>query len=78
MVCYISTIEKVEKKMKILAILCYVFAVIDFAGMFLGYDITGVFWSPIVAAVVGNLLMKVANKKEAEIQEEVGSSGAEE
>jgi hypothetical protein len=29
--------------------------VIDFAGMFLGYDLTGVSWSPIVAGLVASL-----------------------
>lgn len=36
---------------------CYVFAVIDFAGMFFGYDITGVYWSPMVAGFLGTLLV---------------------
>lgn len=35
---------------------CYVFAIIDFCGMFFGYDLTGVFWSPILAGLIGYLL----------------------
>jgi len=46
--------------MKVMGILCSVFAVIDFAGMYLHYDITGVSWSPAVAAVVGMVLIKSA------------------
>ncbi len=49
-----------------IALLCYVFAVVDFAGMFLGYDITGVFWSPAAAAGIGTILMKIAKKNEAQ------------
>jgi len=37
----------------ILGYLCYAFGIIDFAGMFFGYDLTGVSWSPIVAGVAG-------------------------
>ena len=44
-------------------ILCYVFAVIDFAGMFFGYDLTGVSWSPIVAGLVGSVLVGSAKVK---------------
>ena len=44
-------------------ILCYVFAVIDFAGMFLGYDLTGVSWSPIVAGLVGSVLVQFGEGK---------------
>jgi hypothetical protein len=39
---------------QLLGVLCFGFAVIDFAGMFFGYDLTGVSWSPIVAGVVGS------------------------
>ena len=39
---------------------CYIFAVIDFCGMFFGYDLTGVPWSPIVAGIIGGVLHKVA------------------
>lgn len=38
-------------------VLCYVFAVIDFAGMFFGYDLTGVSWSPMVAGFLGAVLV---------------------
>ena len=43
----------------ILGFLCIGFGVIDFAGMFFGYDLTGVSWSPIVAGVVGSALMSI-------------------
>ena len=39
--------------LKPLGIVFYVIAVADFAGMFLGYDFTGVYWSPIVFGVIG-------------------------
>jgi len=57
--------------MKILGYLCYAFGVIDFLGMFLGYDLTGVSWSPIVAACVGSLFLYFGKrKKDAENSEE--------
>jgi len=34
--------------------------------MFFGYDLTGVSWSPIVAAVVGSYFINVAQKKDAQ------------
>lgn len=44
----------------ILGLLCYAFAFIDFAlGSFLGIDITGVFWSPVAASIVGSLLYRL-------------------
>ena len=43
----------------ILGFLCIGFGVIDFAGTFFGYDLTGVSWSPIVAGVVGGALMSI-------------------
>ena len=50
--------------MELLGLLCYAFAVIDFAGMFFGYDLTGVSWSPIVAAGLGQVFMNIGNKEE--------------
>jgi hypothetical protein len=43
-----------------LSVLCEIFAVIDFAGMFLGYDLTGVPWSPLVAGGLGWLFHQLA------------------
>ena len=40
-----------------LAFLCFGFAIVDFAGMFFGYDLTGVSWSPIVAGAIGSWLI---------------------
>lgn len=45
--------------MKVLGGLCFAFALIDFAGMFFGYDLTGVSWSPVVAGLVGSFLMRL-------------------
>jgi len=39
-----------------LGVVCYGFAIVDFAGMFFGYDLTGVSWSPIAAVVLGSWL----------------------
>ncbi len=49
--------------LQFLGVLCYLFAIVDFAGMFFKYDITGVSWSPIVAVVVGSLFMNMGSKK---------------
>lgn len=48
--------------MKAIGYLCYAFGVIDFAGMFLGYDLTGVPWSPIVAGVIGSIFINYGEK----------------
>jgi len=40
----------------VMGFLCYGFAVVDFAGMFFGYDLTGVSWSPLVAGGIGSVL----------------------
>ncbi len=48
----------------VLGVLCIVFGLIDFAGMFLGYDLTGVSWSPIVAGVVGGALIQAGGGDE--------------
>ena len=46
----------------VLAYLCWAFGVIDFCGMFFGYDLTGVSWSPVVAGVIGYLFSYLGNK----------------
>jgi len=46
-----------------LSVLCWLFAIVDFAGAFLGYDITGVSWSPLVAAALGAIFAGAAGKK---------------
>ncbi len=43
--------------MVMLGYLAYLFAAIDFMGMFFGYDLTGVPWSPIVAGIIGQALI---------------------
>lgn len=42
--------------------LFYVVGIIDFAGMFFGYDFTGVRWSPIAFGFVGGLCQTAAEK----------------
>ena len=39
-----------------------VLALADFAGMFFGYDFTGVSWSPIAIGLVGSAFIGLANK----------------
>lgn len=39
-----------------------VLALVDFAGMFFGYDFTGVSWSPIAIGLVGSAFIGLANK----------------
>jgi hypothetical protein len=51
------SVKKQNTACIVLAYLCYAFAVIDFCGMFLEYDITGVPWSPIVAGVIGSVFL---------------------
>ncbi|HMN91348.1 MAG TPA: hypothetical protein PKD70_15365 [Saprospiraceae bacterium] len=46
------------KALKNFGYLLVIFALIDFAGMFFGYDLTGVDWSPIVAGLIGGFLIK--------------------
>lgn len=43
--------------------LCYGLAVIDFCGMFFGYDLTGVSWSPVAFLGVGYLFNYLAKKQ---------------
>lgn len=48
---------------RILAYLCYAFAVADVVLANTGtYDITGVVWSPLVAAALGWVFMKLHNR----------------
>lgn len=46
--------------LNVVGYLLYAVAVIDFAGMFFGYDITGVSWSPIAFGAVGGLCQGAA------------------
>jgi len=49
---------------RILAYLCYAFAVADIVLANTGiYDMTGVIWSPLVAAGLGWVFMKLHNKQ---------------
>ncbi len=50
------------KIFQILGLLCFGFATVDYAGMFFDYDLTGISWSPIVAGVIGSILMGIGNK----------------
>jgi len=49
--------------LKILGYLIIAFGVIDFAGMFFGYDLTGVSWSPIAAAIIGGVLIRIGEEQ---------------
>ena len=42
----------------------WIFAVIDFCGMFFDYDLTGVRWSPLVCSVIGSALIGIGNHSE--------------
>lgn len=48
--------------LKGIGFLLILFAVIDFMGMFFGYDLTGVSWSPIVAGGIGAALVNAAGE----------------
>ena len=50
----------------ILGYLCIGFGIIDFAGMFFGYDLTGVTWSPIAAGFLGSVLISMGGDDEGE------------
>ena len=54
----------------ILGVLCIGFVIIDFAGMFFGYDLTGVSWSPIAAIVIGSVLISIGNGAEGDDSKE--------
>ncbi len=43
----------------IFGLLCFGFAIIDYAVSFVGYDLTGVSWSPIAAGVIGSILISI-------------------
>jgi hypothetical protein len=47
----------------IIGVLCFVFGIIDFAGMFFEYDLTGTAYSPLAAALIGSFFLKLANPK---------------
>ncbi len=49
----------------VLGLMCYGFGMVDFAGMFFHYDITGVPWSPIVAGIIGSILCSFGKNKGA-------------
>jgi hypothetical protein len=48
--------------MKLLALACFVFAIVDFLSFYLvGYDITGVSWSPVAASIAGSVLLRLGD-----------------
>lgn len=52
---------------RMLGYCCYAFAVVDLGTYYLGIaDLTGVSWSPIAAAVVGSVLVKMDGEEEVE------------
>jgi len=52
---------------RMLGYCCYAFAVVDLGTYYLGIaDLTGVSWSPIAAAVVGSVLVRMDGEEEAE------------
>lgn len=52
-----STVENNSIDKKILGYGLIVFGIIDFLGMYIGYDITGVSWSPILAFLLGSIIL---------------------
>ena len=50
--------------LKVLGYLCYAFGIADFALSWFGTDLTGVRWSPIVAFVLGTILVRVGSSSE--------------
>ena len=62
----------------ILGYLCYAFGVIDFAGMFFKYDLTGVSWSPILAGVIGYGLIVWGKKINEESTPKINETSIEE
>ena len=46
----------------VLGVFCYIFAVIDFCGMFGGYDLTGTPVSPVIAGLIGSALIKIGER----------------
>jgi len=56
----------------LLGFLCYGFAIIDFAGIFFGYDLTGTPFSPIAAIFLGSMLIKMGGGEEEGEEESPG------
>ena len=52
-----ETRRKKTLRWKTLGWICYLLAFLDMAGMFFGYDLTGVSWSPIILMMIGTLLL---------------------
>lgn len=48
--------------LKIIGYIFYLIGLIDFCGMFFGYDFTGVSWSPIVFGCIGYICVYLAEK----------------
>lgn len=60
---------------RMLGYLCYAFAVVDLGTYYLGVaDLTGVSWSPIAAAVLGSVLVKMERSQEEEVQTHEGAA----
>lgn len=49
--------------LQIIGYIFYLIGLIDFCGMFFGYDFTGVSWSPIVFGLIGYICEYFADKK---------------
>lgn len=61
-----------EAMFQMLGYACYAFAVVDLGTYYLGIaDITGVSWSPIAAAVLGSVLVKMDGGEEMPIESEM-------
>ena len=60
---------------RMLGYCCYAFAVVDLGTYYLGIaNITGMSWSPVAAAVLGSVLVKMDGKQQAvETVETTGS-----
>lgn len=59
---------------RMLGYCCYAFAVVDLGTYYLGIaDLTGVSWSPIAAAVVGSVLVKMDGEEGVEEASEEAS-----
>jgi len=43
-------------------IAAWIFAIVDFAGMFFGYDLTGSRYSPMIAGFVGSILFSLGTQ----------------
>lgn len=50
----------------LLGILCFVFGIIDFAGMFFKYDLTGSSYTPLAAGLVGSFLIKLGDSSSSD------------